>query len=420
MTRVITTVCAVTVAFVATLIAPSRAAAQSPDVVVAWNQVLQTVSPLLWRPYAMVHVAMFDAINSIEKTYTPYHVQVPASRGASREAAAAQAARDVLVALFPANEQMFDALLASQLNGIAPGLSRQGETIGSQVAEAILEWRQDDGWPQVVAPDPGYVLPTFPGLWQPTPPGFSPPTLTFYSDVRPFGLLSSTQFLPPPPPALNSERYAADFNEVKQLGAAASAVRTVEETLLAELFAGVNTTTTYMGVWNNVARDVASAHGLSLADTARLFALMNVSFHDGLQTSFTSKFAYQLWRPVTAVRRADEDLNDSTEADAVWTPLLTTPPYPSYAGNASCLAAASARSVALILGRDDLAFSVTWARTGGLPDETRFYTALSQLIEEQARSRIYGGIHFQFDSDASEAVCPQVAEYIFTHFMRPR
>jgi hypothetical protein len=188
--------------------------------------------------------------------------------------------------------------------------------------------------------------------------------------------------------------------------------------LLAELFAGVNTTTTYMGVWNNLAWDVASAHGLSLVDTARLFALMNVSFHDGLETSFTSKYAYRRWRPVTAVRRADEDLNDATEPDADWTPLLTTPPYPIYAGNAACLASASARSIALILG-DDVPISVTWVRTGGLPDEIRYYTALSQLVEEQARSRIYG-IHFQFDSDASQAVCPQVAEYIFTHFMRPR
>lgn len=414
-----TTVTAAAALYLLTLLSPTRAVAQSPDVVLAWNQLLQSVSPGLWRPYAMVHVAMFDAINSIEGAYTPYHVHVPGSQGASREAAAAQAARDVLSALFPSGQGTFDAVLASQLNGIPPGLSQQGRAIGRQVAQAVLEWRQDDGWPAVIAPDPGYVLPAFPGLWQPTPAAFSPATFTFYRDVRPFGLLNGTQFLPPPPPTLTSARYAADLNEVKEVGSVDSATRTHEETLLAELFAGVNTTTGFMSVWNNVARDTAIAQGLSLVDTARLFALINVGIHDGLQTSFTSKFVYGLWRPVTAIRRADEDLNDATDADVNWTPLLVTPPYPTYAGNAACLSAAAARSIALVFGPHEIPFSVTWVRTGGLPDETRHYAGVWQLADEQARSRVYGGIHFQFDSDASQVACTQVVDYIFANFMRP-
>jgi hypothetical protein len=394
--------------------------AQSSTVLVEWNQVLQTLSPVLWRPYAILHIAMFDAVNAIEHAYTPYRVHLRASGGASREAAAAQAAHDVLSALFPAQQTTFQSLLESQLKGIPPGRARQGRAIGHHVAREVLAWRATDGWPATIAPDPTYVLPPLPGLWQPTPPANSFPTFTFYPQATPFALLTPTLFLPPPPPALASERYATDFNETKAVGSASSVVRTPEQTLLAQLFAGVNALPNFVGVWNNVARDVAASEGLSLVDTARLFALVNVSLNDGLQTSFTSKFIYDLWRPVTAIRQADQDFNDATVADADWTPLLATPPYPTYAGNAACLSAAASRVLALALGHDDVFFSVTWVRTTGLPNETRHYTGFAQLAEQQARSRIHGGIHFQFDSDASRVSCTRVAEYIFANYMRPR
>jgi hypothetical protein len=401
------------------LITAPCALAQNTNVIVEWNQILQSVSSS-WRPYAMVHIAMFDAVNSIERAYTPYRVRVRASSGASQKAAAAQAARDVLTALFPAQQQTFDSALTSQLAGIPPGLAEQGRSIGRQAAQGVLAWRQNDGWPAVISPDPAYALPPFPGLWQPTPPGNSPATFTFYRDALPFALVSSTQFLPPPPPSVTSARYAADFNEVKERGSAASVARTPEETLLAQLIAGVTTSTPFMSVWNNVARDIAEAQGFTVVETARLFALVNVSLNDGLQTSFSSKFVYDLWRPVTAIRRADEDLNAATVADQNWTPLLATPPYPTYAGNMACLAAAAARALALTVGRDDIPFSVTWIRTMGLPNETRHYSTFSQLAHQQARSRIHGGIHFQFDSDASELVCPKIAEYTHANFMLPR
>src|SRR5262245_24280685 len=200
------------------------ASAQDPNVVIQWNQVLQSLygpgpSPAQ-RSFAMMHVAMFDAINSIEDTYSPYRVHVDASRGASADAAAAQAARDVLTALFPAQQSIFDNMLASQLAGIPNGLDQQGLAIGRQAAEAILNWRQGDGWPAVILPDPAYVLPPIPGQWQPTPPANSPATFTFYPNVLPFALLTSTQFLPPPPPTLTSARYTAAFNETKTLGSA--------------------------------------------------------------------------------------------------------------------------------------------------------------------------------------------------------
>lgn len=128
---------------------------------------------------------------------------------------------------------------------------------------------------------------------------------------------------------------------------------------------------------------------------------------------------YGLWRPITAIQRADEDLNSDTDPDPAWTPLLGTPPYPTYAGNAACLSATAARALQLALGRDDVPFSITWARTMGLPPVTRDFTGFWQLAEQQARSRIYGGIHFQFDSDASQAACAKVSEFTDSHFMRP-
>jgi hypothetical protein len=397
------------------------AAAQTPNVVTQWNRILQTLfTPApgtQLRSLPMLHIAMFDAINSIEEVYTPYRVRVRGSHGASAEAAAAQAARDVLTALYPAQQATFDAALASQLASMPPGLVRQGRAIGRQVAQAVLEWRTGDGWPAAISPDPTYVLPPFPGLWQPTPPTNSFATFTFFPRVRPFAMLTSTQFLPPAPPTLTSVRYAHDFNETKDLGSATSAVRTPEETLMAQVFAGVNTTIGFFHVWNIVAGAVAEQHGLSLLDTARMFVLVNVGLHDGLQTSFTSKFTYGMWRPVTAIRRADEDLNPDTTADSTWTPLLATPPYPTYAGNAACLSAASARALQLTFGRDDVPFSVTWPRTMGLPSETRSFAGFWQLADQQARSRIHGGIHFQFDSDASQAACVKVPEFTNANYM---
>ena len=175
----------------------------------------------------------------------------------------------------------------------------------------------------------------------------------------------------PPPPTLTSARYATDFNEVKLLGSVNSAVRPADVTLWTQVHAGVNTQIGFFHVWNRVAGDVAQRYNLSLVDTARTFVLLTVGLHDGLQTSFTSKFTYGLWRPVTAIRRASEDLNPATDQEDSWTPLLTTPTYPAYAGNVACLSAASARALQIAFDRDDIPFTVIYPRTMGLPTETR-------------------------------------------------
>jgi Domain of unknown function (DUF6851) len=419
-TRVLAaTIVALTVAVFAP---PSAALAQDAKLVSEWNRVLfSVVAPAPpTRPAAMLHIAMFDAVNAIERAYTPYRIEVRASRGASTEAAAAQAAHDVLTALFPTQQAIFDSLLNSQLANLPNGREKQGIAIGRAVAKAVLEWRQNDGWPPTIVPDPTYVLSTTPGNWQPTPPANSFATNTFFPKVTPFGIQTSTQFLPPPPPTLTSQRYATDFNETKSLGLATSDVRTAEQTEIALRIAAVGFSTAPQEVFFRVAEDVARTQGLSLVDTARLFAFVSVAQHDGLQTSFTSKFTYGLWRPVTAIRRANEDGNPLTDPDPEWLPLLITPPYPSYAGNASCLSAAAARALQLAMGSDEIPFSVTWIGVPPNTDVTRDYNRFSDLAEEFARSRIFGGIHYQFDSDASQSACPKVADYVHAHYMLER
>ena len=238
-------------------------------------------------------------------------------------------------------------------------------------------------------------------------------------------LLTATQYLPPPPPSLTSERYATDLNEVKLIGKSDSVTRTAEQTSIARLWAGIasagaGTATNFMSIWNNIARDAARERRLSLVETARVFVLMNVSVHDALQTTQTSKFVYGLWRPVTAIRQADSDLNPATDPDPTWLPLLTTPPYPSYAGNMSTIGASAARALQLAFGTNDMPVTATWRQSGGLPDVSHHFDGFWQAAEEQTVSRIYGGIHYKFDHDAGHQIGRSAAEFVFANFMSPR
>src|SRR5688572_29289577 len=206
------------------------------DVVLQWNRVLMetiltpgqqpaTIMPV--RSYAIMHAAMYDAVNSIDGTHTPYLTDVPGSQSASLEAAAAQAAHDVLAAFYPARIAIFAAELATSLQGIEEYRAQQGIRVGQIVAERILAVRANDGWN--VTP-PSYTLPATPGNWQPTPPGNAPAAFTHYASVMPFAITSATQFAPNAPPAMTSAQYAADFNEVKEIGSATSATRTADQT----------------------------------------------------------------------------------------------------------------------------------------------------------------------------------------------
>ena len=296
----------------------------------------------------------------------------------------------------------YDEALAADLGNHPSGFVRRGAEIGAYIAKEILAWRQNDGW--IVPAFPPYAEPPLPGRWQPTPPASAPAAFTHLQHATPMALLSATHLLPSPPPSLTSARYAADLNEVKLLGRSDSAMRTEEQTTIASLWSAVGTTTGFFSVWNNMTRDVVLARRLSLVETARVFVLVNVSIHDALQTTQASKFVYGVWRPVTAIRAADTDLNPDTDPDSSWLPLITTPPYPSYAGNLATIGASAARALQLVCGTNDVPVAVTWSLPGGLPGVTRHFDGFWQAAEEEAMARIYGGIHYRFDQQAGQQV----------------
>ena len=391
------------------------------DVVLQWNRVLtQTITIQGQHPgsiagarsYAMMHAAIYDAVNSIDGSYKPYLVDIPGTKNASIEAAAAQAAHDVLATLYPGRATDFAAELEISISGIRDNRVRQGLTVGREAAAALLAARDNDGWS---TPPPPYVLTPDPGNWQPTPPGNAPAAFTHYPGVRPFALLSATQFIPPPPPSLTSTEYAAALNEVKQIGSAGSLTRTPDQTQQATTWLTVATPVLVAVVWNNIARTLAVQQENSTVENARMFALMNISHHDGFQTSFASKFEYGLWRPITAIRRADEDGNPATAPDASWTSLIGNPPYPTYAGNMAAIGMSNAGILALFFGRDDLPVQYTFPN-----GVTRSYASLSAIADEMAKSREYGGIHFNFDSVAGQSIGLNTSNYVYQHFMTPR
>jgi hypothetical protein len=409
------------------LLIPREAAAErsNGDVIVEWNQLLQTNITGLPvgqpRSYAMLHVAMADAVIAIRGRYQPFHAHVKAREDASAEAAAAQAGHDVLVALFPAAQAAADTALANRLALISPDGRALGAHVGRNAAAQILAWRQNDGYAGANPQPPAFLASTLPGIWEPTATG--PYQFSLIYNVTPFGLLTQFQFLPTPFPQLESTEYAEAFNEVKDVGRSNSTVRTPAQGRFAQLFAGVGAyanATSVFRLWSNVARDVSRSNSLSLLDTARLFAMMWASMHDSILTSHSSKAVYRLWRPETAIAHADLDDNPATDAEPGWAPLIPTPPYPAYSSNMTCLGTGASRMLAHVLGSDAQSFTATWYTPTGAVVFAQPYTSLWALAVDEANSRIWGGIHYRFDINASQVSCTQVADYLFDNYMQPR
>jgi PAP2 superfamily len=396
------------------------------DVIVEWNQLLQTNITGLplgqSRRYAMLHVAMADAVIAVRGRYQPFHANVKAPEDASAEAAAAQAGHDVLVALSPAAQAVADSTLANRLASISPEGRALGVQVGRSAAAQILAWRQNDGYAGANPQPPAFVASTLPGIWVPTATG--PYQFSLIYNVMPFGLLTPFQFLPTPYPQLESTEYADAFNEVKEVGRSNSTVRTPEQGRFAQLFAGngpaYQNVTNVLRLWSNIARDVSRSNSLSLVDTARLFAMMWASMHDSILTSHSSKAVYRLWRPETAIAHADLDDNPATDAEPGWAPLIPTPPYPAYSSDMTCLATGASRMLAHVLGSDAQSFTATWYTATGAVVFAQPYTSLWALAVDEANSRIWGGIHYRFDIDGSQASCTQVADYLFDNYMQPR
>jgi hypothetical protein len=342
-------------------------------------------------------------------------VQLVVSPGGDREAAAAQAAHDVLVNLFPAQQATFDTALTSSLSSIPTGTAKVGgQAIGQQVAAQYITLRANDHSTDITPYTPG----TQPGQWRPTPAAFAPALLPNWPTVTPWCMTDGAQFRHAGgPPLLTSSEYAAALNEVTALGAANSTARTQEQTDIARFWADGANTSTPPGHWNRIAQSVATAQDNTLSENARLFALLNLAEADAAIVSWDNKYATNFWRPVTAIQLADQDGNAATEADPHWTPLIATPPFPTYTSGHSTFSGAAAEILELFYGTDNISFTTSAEGTAGIAD--RSFTSFSQAALEAADSRLYGGIHFRFDNEHGMQNGIALGQFVFANELQP-
>jgi hypothetical protein len=253
-------------------------------------------------------------------------------------------------------------------------------------------------------------------VWRPTPPGYLDALLPQWPAVTPFCMRSGSQFRPPAPPGLTAPAYAANFLEVKALGGVESMVRTPEQTEIAFFWADDAGTVTPPGHWNRIAQTVALQRGLTLVENARLFALLNLALADAGIVCWDGKYHYGYWRPVHGIREADPSLNPATTPDPDWTPLLTTPPFPSYASGHSTFSGAAATVLAHFFGTDAVAFTST---SETIPGVRRSYPGFWAAAEEAGKSRIFGGIHWEFDNREGLICGRAVGDYVSRYFLLP-
>ena len=408
-------------ALAAANLAPSMAQATKPvSQVVQWNQTLlvivrtpgiqpATIHPT--RSFAIMHAAIYDAVNAIDGTHQPYLVRLGASHFASQEAAAAAAAHEVLVKLYPSFQATLDAQLQQALAQLPSRGKADGISIGNTVADRILALRSNDG--SNAQPIP-YVFGNAPGDYQSTPSNFpNQPQFTHWSRVTPFALESASQFRPGGPPRLTGDRYSDAFDQVKLLGIAGSTTATPDQALTGRFWNGA-----IQNYWNEIAQTASLAHGLTTAQNARLFALLNLSFADGVIAFYDAKYTYNFWRPVTAIRAAAADGNPDTEADPNWLPEVgNTTPDPSYPGAHAVISAAGAEVLISFFHTDHLEFSVT---SEVMPGVERSFTSFPAAAEEATLSRIFAGVHFLFDLTTGQRLGSDIADFIVDNFLTSR
>jgi len=400
--------------------------------VLEWNQIFidtliatGTANSSSQRLGAIVHTAMFDAYNGIDQRYTPLFVRTTAPNGASRGAAVVAAAYTALVGLFPSQQPSLDARYTASLAALSDACDQSGQanesrlscadrigrgvTWGTEVARAVLGWRANDGF---TASYPPFVGGTAVGQWRPVPPAtaMSAQGLAF---TDPFVLVSSNQFRPEPPRGLSSSTFTRDFNRVKALGRKTGSTRTDDQTALAPFWEGNASVH-----WNQAANQIARANDLSMADSNRLLALLNVAMADTAITVWSAKRYYGenplevTWRPATSIPLADTDGNPETAPDANWLPLVNTPSHPEYpAGHPSLNGAAA--TVLLTYFRNRHAFTLT---TNGQPNRT--YASIAQARSDGNRARVWGGMHYPSTVKISDHLGEAIARYVNEHSMR--
>ena len=418
------------------VIAPALLALASPTVaranavtdwnLIASNSIVVTAGqppPVSVLHFAMVHGAVYDAVNAIDRGYQPYLVQPPSNPTDSKEAATAAAAFRVLVGVFPGQvgtlQPIYDAYIAA-LPDNPPGSKAAGIAIGEATASSMLTSRMNDGR---FGPSPTpYPSPRPPGVWRPTPPNFGSDPAPWVGNVRTFIVPSVEMLRTDGPNALTSAEYAEDFNEIKELGSLTSITRTADQT-----DAAIWWQDQAMALWNRIFRTLAVSQNLDIVKSARLFAMENLAAADAAIGCWNDKYYYWFWRPITAIREADTDGNPATEADPTWLPLfdpstpvcnpplLVTPSFPDHPSGHSCASSAFVNTLQNFFGTDKIGFSAFSNKSCTTRSFERFSDALKEVID----ARVWGGIHFRTADVQGSVLGNKVALYLKKHYFQP-
>lgn len=372
------------------------------DVIMDWNTKADAIGIEKQLPnvpnargLAMLHIAMFEAVNAIDRRYAPYKLNLAAERTTSKEAAAASAAYDILVALYPDQKADLDATLAASLSGIAETEAKsKGIELGKKAAAGIIALRANDSSDKTE----NYRPYTTPGIYVPTtlPIESTSPALT------PWVMGTGSQFRPGPPPALGSETWTRDLNEIREIGSRNSSKRTAEQTNIGRFWFQTGPRT-----YNPIVKQIAMARKMDVVDCARLFALSSIAGVDAFIAVFDAKYTYNLWRPVTAIRNADLTSNAATPREESWTPLGVTPMHPEYPC-AHCIVAAAIATVLQAVAGDEVdAISLTSPTAPGV---TRKWTRLQDYSDEVSNARIYAGFHYRFSTEVGKDMGKKIGQ----------
>ena len=407
--------CATVVCTVAVAMIPVAAHA---DAVLDWNahaaNAIVTVGgqnpPRAFIRLAMVHLAIYDAVNAIEgQPYKSYASTPNVTRPAAPDAAVAKAAHDVLVALFPAQAADLGAKYAAALATMPDDAARaNGVAVGQQAAAAILVARTNDGRDATVTYIPG----TGPGVWVPTPPAFLAGLAPETPLVQPFTLQSASQFRPDAPPDLGSRLWVRDYNEVKAFGPLVGSSRNADQTDIGRFWSDNPPLQ-----WNRAWRALAVGSFLRLAESARYFAMLSTASADSLIACWDAKYHYNFWRPVTAIRAGDTDGNPHTSPQGDWIGQVVTPNHPEYPAGHGCVSAAVTETLERFFGTDEVCFSID-SNVAGLLSPVRSYERFSDALREVIDARTYGGMHYRNSSKVGAVLGKQVARYALRHNFR--
>ncbi|MEU6771795.1 vanadium-dependent haloperoxidase [Streptomyces sp. NPDC046759] len=391
--------------------APATAATGPGTLVVEWNRELITIlgdpkaQPAGVHPtrsFALLQAAEYDAVVSITRAGPAYKFSVSAPRGARADAAADQAAHDVLAALYPGERAGVDQRLSSRLSVIPGGPDKAaGMAVGAAVARRLISLRSDDG---SAAKAPPFRPGDRPGDYRPTPPDFPAPVFTDWGSVKPFVLARGRQFRPAAPPAVSSAAYATALNEVRNLGSRTSTTRTPDQTAAAKFWAAAPV----WNVWNQIAQNLVTSRNTTLEQAVKIFARLDLSLADTAIALYDAKYGYRVWRPVTAIRLGPTRYTPRIVGDPHWTPLLATAPDPSYPSAHAAFSQAAATTLTDFYGaRHHL--SVT---SKGM---TRTFAGFQDAAVEAWLSRIWSGQHTSFDNRAGRDLGTQVAGTVAGH-----